>query len=451
MFQTILTLYGLQQVAASVSTGVPINLTNMAVGDGGGSAVTPTESMTALVNERYRSTVNRVQQDPANLTRYYVEMLIPATVGGWTIREYGIFDAAGNLFAVGNFPASYKTLPSDGASSDLAIRAEIAVSNAGVINVIIDPAFAVATQAWVTTNINAAALLPGGTTNQVLRKASNADGDTEWADPASATILVDVVEEPPQTIASGQLTVTLATCNTTGLAVYIEGVRIPRVAGADGWQPSGATQVVLGKQYPVGSTFTAFQNDPASNIPDPLTASLNLSDVQNAATARTNLGVYSKTEADQLQPAGNVAYTARSTPPTGWLAANGAAINRVAYATLFAAIGTTYGAGDGSTTFNLPDLRGEFIRGLDGGRGVDAGRTLGSAQSDAFKSHQHMLPISDPALWAGAVYGYQSGQPNATVEDFTRGVTSTSRELTAAAGGTETRPRNVALLPIIKF
>lgn len=441
-FKTIHTTYGLSRIAAASISGTPINLTQMAVGDGGGVATNPVESQTALVNERYRASINVLTQDPATPTRYTAEMVIPAATGGWVIREFGIFDSTGQLFSVGSFPETYKSLPTDGATSDLVIRCEVQVSNAGVINIIVDPSVAIATRQWVTNTITPAFLLPGGTTHQVLRKKTNADGDTEWADPDSATILVDVVEEPPQTIAAGQLTVTLTTCNTTGLAVYIDGVRISRVAGADGWQPSGATQVVLGKQYPVGSVFTAYQNDPASNIPDPLTASSNLSDLQSVPTARTNLDVFSKAEAQQLQPAGNVAYTARLTPPAGWLAANGAAVSRTAYATLFSAIGTTYGTGDGSTTFNLPDLRGEFIRGLDSGRGIDPGRTQGSIQASQNLAHSHSYTRVGPASGAGAgIYADVSRENQ--VNNYTLYVNS--------SGGSEARPRNIALLPIIKF
>lgn len=82
--------------------------------------------------------------------------------------------------------------------------------------------------------------------------------------------------------------------------------------------------------------------------------------------------------ASQLVPAGTIIAYADSTPPDGWLECNGQAVSRTTYADLFAAIGTTFGAGDSLTTFNLPDLRGEFIRGWDNGRGVDVGRSLGS-------------------------------------------------------------------------
>ena len=84
-------------------------------------------------------------------------------------------------------------------------------------------------------------------------------------------------------------------------------------------------------------------------------------------------------------------YIPHTSLPTGWLKANGAAVSRTTYSNLFAAIGTTYGVGDGSTTFNIPDLRGEFIRGWDDGRGVDSGRTLGSWQDDMFEEHNHIL------------------------------------------------------------
>lgn len=126
-----------------------------------------------------------------------------------------------------------------------------------------------------------------------------------------------------------------------------------------------------------------------------------------------------------------------TTAPAGWLKCNGAAVSRTLYAALFNVIGTTYGAGDGSTTFNLPDLRGEFVRGLDDGRGVDSGRALGTAQADAFASHTHQ----------GPTYGYGNGTTNWGTGGGTYQATAT----TTAAGGTETRPRNQALLWIIKF
>ena len=85
-------------------------------------------------------------------------------------------------------------------------------------------------------------------------------------------------------------------------------------------------------------------------------------------------------------PAGAVQSFAMSTAPSGWLDCDGSAVSRTTYSNLFSAIGTTFGTGDGSTTFNVPDLRGEFIRGWDDGRGVDSGRTFGTAQADEFRA-----------------------------------------------------------------
>lgn len=142
--------------------------------------------------------------------------------------------------------------------------------------------------------------------------------------------------------------------------------------------------------------------------------------------------------AQDLTPAGTVIWTARNTAPTGYVKANGAAISRSTYSALFSAIGTTFGSGDGSTTFNVPDLRGEFVRGWDDSRGIDSGRSFGSAQSDELKSHNHT--VTD--LYNGNGGGQGGGGANT-------GTTSTT-QTTSSTGGTETRPRNIALLACIK-
>ena len=139
---------------------------------------------------------------------------------------------------------------------------------------------------------------------------------------------------------------------------------------------------------------------------------------------------------------GEVAFFARTTPPNGWLKANGAAVSRTTYAALFSAIGTTFGAGDGRTTFNLPDLRGEFIRCLDDGRNVDGGRRLGTSQGDAIKTHTINVPNSQ---WEGNIIGswFYSERGNGNNNQSNNTITYT--------GEKETRPRNVALLACIKY
>jgi len=145
-------------------------------------------------------------------------------------------------------------------------------------------------------------------------------------------------------------------------------------------------------------------------------------------------------------PAGAVQLFAMTTPPTGWVECNGGAVSRTTYADLFAAIGTTWGSGDGSTTFNVPDLRGEFVRGWDNGRGVDSGRSFASSQAYAVESHQHAVPsgrnwITDPVGTDGTV------DASHLVSPYDRNVAT---EAVQAYGGTETRPRNIAMLYCIK-
>lgn len=132
-------------------------------------------------------------------------------------------------------------------------------------------------------------------------------------------------------------------------------------------------------------------------------------------------------------PPGAVIAFAADTPPEGWLECNGAALSRISYANLFSVIGTVFGEGNGLTTFNLPDLRGEFIRGFDNGRGIDEKRQLGSYQMDEIKSHDHSI-VTFKNLSGG------SG------EWFDKLSTVTGK-----TGGNETRPRNCAMLYCIKY
>jgi microcystin-dependent protein len=140
-------------------------------------------------------------------------------------------------------------------------------------------------------------------------------------------------------------------------------------------------------------------------------------------------------------PVGSVTMYAANTAPTGWLECSGAAVSRTTYAGLFTAIGTVFGVGDSSTTFNLPDMRGEFARGWDNSRGIDPARAFGSAQGQAIEAHVHSIT------------------PPSATDDTGSGLTTTGTGgaetitpyNTASTGGTETRPRNIALMFIIKF
>lgn len=162
-------------------------------------------------------------------------------------------------------------------------------------------------------------------------------------------------------------------------------------------------------------------------------------------------------------PSGAVMYFAGQTAPEGWLKANGAAVSRTTYATLFAAIGTTYGAGDGRSTFNLPDLRAEFLRGWDDGRGIDSGRAFGSAQSDAIRNIKGSLEAvygSDRyALYTKADGAFTTDWDDGSNETFkgsSNNYVNRKKRVVFDAGRSvptadENRPRNIALLACIKI
>ena len=199
----------------------------------------------------------------------------------------------------------------------------------------------------------------------------------------------------------------------------------------------------------------------------------------------TNLGVGGP-------PTGSVhavAYDASAAVPTGYLYCGGAAVSRTTYADLFALIGTTHGTGDGSTTFNLPDYRGRFLRGLDDGVGLDTGRAIGSEQANSNKSHSHTAtatgythnhPITvnfdahshnffaDPGTNAGTSGGSYIGNTrlgdSSGLVSYSSSVQADSHNHTASMlddthshtltvnsdGGTESRPENTSVTYIIK-
>jgi len=107
-FYTVLTDVGQSKLANAVALGQTIDITQLAVGDGGGTLPTPETSRTTLVNEVRRAAINRSEVDAENPNWIVVEQVLPPDVGGWTIREVGIYDVDGDLIGYGNYPETYK-------------------------------------------------------------------------------------------------------------------------------------------------------------------------------------------------------------------------------------------------------------------------------------------------------------------------------------------------------
>ena len=221
-----------------------------------------------------------------------------------------------------------------------------------------------------------------------------------------------------------------------------------------------------------GAPFVALKSP--SSVSSNVTFTLPGADGSNGQMLQTNgSGALSFTTVAGV-PSGSVFCMAVATVPSGYLECNGAAVSRSTYAVLFAVIGTAYGAGNGSSTFNLPDLRGEFVRGFDHGRGVDSNRSINDPQGSQFGQHNHNVSasssssVTDPGhkhtinhnlgnlISSGGAFGMKDSGTADRMNNATTGISvSTTTSISQSnRGGTsnssETRPRNVAMMYIIK-
>lgn len=166
-----------------------------------------------------------------------------------------------------------------------------------------------------------------------------------------------------------------------------------------------------------------------------------LNDLVNTATVEdVEPGDMTPPTRQALVPPGAVVAFAMQAPPDGWLQCSGGAVSRETYAALFAAVGTAFGEGDGSTTFNLPDLRGYFVRGFGTHGDGTASGAFGVAQADELRAHAHTVftRINATGLGNGWAAASNAGASNGT------------NNATQNTGGAETRPKNVALCYCIK-
>ncbi|AST78229.1 TPA: phage tail protein [Citrobacter farmeri] len=152
-FYTLLTDIGAAKLASAAALGVPLKITQMAVGDGGGVLPTPSAQQTALVAEKRRAALNMLYIDPQNSSQIIAEQVIPETEGGWWIREVGLFDDTGALIAVGNCPESYKPQLAEGSGRTQTVRMVLITSSTDNITLKVDPAVVLATRKYVDDKV----------------------------------------------------------------------------------------------------------------------------------------------------------------------------------------------------------------------------------------------------------------------------------------------------------
>ncbi|MCW1829612.1 phage tail protein [Enterobacter asburiae] len=261
-YYAVLTNVGAAKLANATALGAQVEITQMAVGDGNGVLPTPNPAQTALIHELRRAPLNSLSIDPNNANQIIAEQVIPEDVGGWWIREIGLFDKDGDMIAVANCAETYKPQLQEGSGRVQIVRMILIVSSTAAVTLKIDPSVVLATRQYVD--------------DQIIQ-----------------------------------------------VKTYVDQQLAAHIAAAD-----PHTQYLL------------------------------------------------ESDIDKYIPVGLPLPWPQATPPGGWFKCNGATFDKVKYPKL----ATAYPSGV------LPDLRGEFLRGWDDGRGVDAGRNLLSAQGDAIRN-----------------------------------------------------------------
>jgi phage-related tail fiber protein len=479
-YYTLLTNAGIAYETACKATGTPIKLSQISVGDGGGAVYNPAATATALKREVWRGPLNALFQDENNPSWLLAEVTIPPEVGGWYVREAGIWTDTGILYAIVKYPESFKpVLATSGSGKEFYIRSIFETSNAALVTLLIDDAVVKATRAWVMSYLaeelgkldGKQSVRVAATGNVVLNGAQQIDG--------VAVVAGDRVLLPNQTLAKDNglwvvsngdwMRASDASTSakvTPALTVMVEE---GTVNGDSLWHLTTNGPITL------GTTALTFEMLAGRTGIQPGTYKSLTVDKYGRATGGSNpetlagFGIkdtYTKAEieamiavASALPVGAMVAFPVNKIAP-GFMEIDGSVKSIAVYPDLAAFFGTAFNKGDeGAGNFRLPESRGEFLRGWDHGRGVDAGRGIGSYQVGQNESHNHRYfdvakanidPYGASAL--GVVNGVaqsiaEGGYLAATGGDSAQLVATTN---TVNSGGSEARPRNLAVMWCIK-
>lgn len=562
----LLTKLGENLLAQATALGTKLELTHMAVGDGGGSLPTPDTNQTKLIAEKRRAAINTLFIDDKNKNQIIAEQIIPEQDGGWWIREIGLFDKAGNLIAVANCPETYKPQLAEGSGRTQSIRIVLIVSHTESVTLKIDPSVVLATREYVNTEItvldkkiDALSAQTKLDLNKKFDKAnisgvkgndndkvpslhlftteigklavigysySKIESDGRYqpkgnyapaGDYATNTALKNGLDgkfDKTGGTITGSVTIKYARLSIGGTSNYSgigltradssnliletnptddkslltivdrtasgsnrNVVTIPNKSGTTmlvgdfGWGATKKENSIKETDFGINKhrTFGVFYHDSdAKNTPnghqygggiffgrDPAVSThmlyspdwsnrLYMRSSKSASTMNDWAEFYSTEIAksdrnghlkrtnfpDELSdyPVGAPIPWPQATAPSGYLVCNGQSFNKTTYPLLAKAYPTGI----------LPDLRGEFLRGLDTGRGVDSGRAVLSAQGDAFRAHNHSVIGEDSG--SGTAYFGRGNGSRRTI----------SKDAMNLEGGTETRPRNIAFLYIVR-
>ncbi|EDS3938837.1 phage tail protein [Salmonella enterica] len=422
-FYTLLTDIGAAKLASAAALGVPLKITQMAVGDGGGVLPTPSAQQTALVAEKRRASLNMLYIDPQNSSQIIAEQVIPETEGGWWIREVGLFDETGALIAVGNCPESYKPQLAEGSGRTQTVRMVLITSSTDHVTLKIDPAVVLATRKYVDDKVLE---LKVYVDDLMAKHTAASDPHTQYAPKASPTF-TGTPKAP--TAAAGNNSTQLATTAFVQLAI---AALVDSSPGA--LDTLNELAKALGNDPNFATTMT-------NALAGKMDKSANGADIADISAFLNNLGL----GAGSALPVGVPVPWPLASAPNGWLKCNGAVFTAAQYPKLALAY----------PGLKLPDLRGEFIRGWDDGRGVDPGRMLMSAQGDAIRNITGAIPSAAPYGFeqdaAGALYGtsgFTNGGGSLVQQSAGYGIGFSASRVVPTAS--ENRPRNIAFNFIVR-
>ncbi|HDD9090636.1 TPA: phage tail protein [Escherichia coli] len=503
-YYAILTNQGAARLANATMLGSKLNLTQMAVGDANGVLPTPDPAQTKLINQKRIAPLNLLRVDPNNQSQIIAEQIIPENEGGFWIREIGLYDDEGVLIAVANCPETYKPQLQEGSGRTQTIRMILVVTNTEAITLKIDPSVVLATRKYVDDEVLELKLYVD---DQMRNHIAAQDPHTQYAQKHNPTF---TGEPKAPTPAAGNNTTRIATTEFVQAAItaLINGApatldTLKEIAAAINNDPKFSTTInnALALKAPLSSpaltgtptaptaaqsvnntqiATTAFVKSAIAAMVGSAPAALDT--LNELAAALGNDPNFSTTVLNALagkQPldntltnlsgkdvAGLLAYLGlgegsalpvgvpvpwpSATPPTGWLKCNGAAFSAEEYPELAKAYPTN----------KLPDLRGEFIRGWDDGRGIDAGRVLLSIQTGMLEKHRHPVVANDgydsKEVWELAAIFRRAYTQGKGLDGTSAGGTLIpsptlhTRGSVGNTGGSETRPRNIAFNFIVR-
>lgn len=487
-YYTILTNAGLAYEAQQKAQNKPITLTTMAIGDGNGAVYNPDPTATTLRREVHRQPINALLQDPNNPNWLVCEGWLADDVGGWTIREVGIFTDTGVLYAICKYPESIKPLLVSGSGKQFYVRSIFQTSNAANVTLLVDNSVVMAPRAYVIdyvrdelAKLDSKQSVRAATTGPIVLTGLGPVDDVALT--AGDRVLVkDQVAGAENGIYVAGAGAWARAADANSAAKLTSGAVVPVESGS----LNADTLWMLKTDGAVtpGTTALSFQWVGGLNAPDqpPGDSSRKIANTAFVASALAVLSGYPKVYSILSLPTSNVGpiivaevaevwvwsasqYFAgyRSplcgrpldghtvTPLASEIDAVGGTLSKTAYAGLWGyaqenslvVASGAWSAGMhkfvdlGGDNFRCPDLRNQFRRFTGTDADTANARTLGTPQKDQLRAHDHRLTLSIPALASGSIYADVGAAGDLS------GVS------TAVSGGSETRPTNAAYAPRI--